>query len=255
MTSTALTKLPALYLAMSSLAILVYGYDKLAAMNGSRRIPESLLHLLGLGCGWPGALAARHLFRHKTVKTGFRLTFWVTATVNILALLYLLFATAGLAEAASPYLRKPLPTGTFTARVRHVSDGDTVVIDTEGRKRIKLRIYGIDAPELRRRESPGQPDANGAARVLRSKIRGRRITVSTVDTDRYGRLVGKLYLDGQDIGREMIREGHAWAYRGYLHSPDDSDYLRSEEEARNERRGIWRASSPEPPWVFRHRHR
>ncbi len=64
----------------------LYGADKAAAQQGRRRTPESTLHLIGLAGGWPGALIARQLFRHKTVKQPFSTIFWGTVAVNCGAL-------------------------------------------------------------------------------------------------------------------------------------------------------------------------
>lgn len=63
-----------------------YGIDKAAAMRGKRRIPESVLHLLGLSGGWPAALVARRIFRHKTKKRAFIIVFWLVAAANLLGL-------------------------------------------------------------------------------------------------------------------------------------------------------------------------
>ena len=76
-------ELAAIYLVASALAFLAYGIDKAAAQTGAWRIPESFLHLLGLAGGWQGALLARHLFRHKTRKTSFRIGFWLAAALNV----------------------------------------------------------------------------------------------------------------------------------------------------------------------------
>ncbi|MGC4397204.1 DUF1294 domain-containing protein [Hydrogenophaga sp. T2] len=73
----------AIYAAMSALAFLAYALDKSAATRGRWRTPESTLHLLGLAGGWPGALLAQQLLRHKTSKPAFVSVFWVTVVVNI----------------------------------------------------------------------------------------------------------------------------------------------------------------------------
>lgn len=67
-----------------------YALDKSAARRGGRRVPEATLHLLALCGGWPGALLARRLLRHKTAKFGFILCFWLTVAAN-LALISLLW--------------------------------------------------------------------------------------------------------------------------------------------------------------------
>ncbi|OWW19811.1 DUF1294 domain-containing protein [Noviherbaspirillum denitrificans] len=74
------------YSIASLVAMVVYGIDKSAARKQARRTPERTLHLLGLAGGWPGALVAQALFRHKTAKRSFRAMFWVTAIINCAAL-------------------------------------------------------------------------------------------------------------------------------------------------------------------------
>ena len=75
----------------SVISFAVYGADKSAARRGARRTPERTLHLLSLAGGWPGALVAQLVFRHKTVKQPFRAVFWGTVVVNCAGLV-LLFA-------------------------------------------------------------------------------------------------------------------------------------------------------------------
>ncbi|WP_200918435.1 DUF1294 domain-containing protein [Leifsonia sp. Leaf264] len=73
------------YVVASALEFVLYGVDKRAAVAGARRIPEATLHLVALLGGWPGAVVAQSVFRHKTRKASFRLRFWVTVMVNIVA--------------------------------------------------------------------------------------------------------------------------------------------------------------------------
>lgn len=79
-----------LYLLTSFLAFAAYGIDKVAAIGGARRIPEAFLHLLGFAGGWPGALLGQRIFRHKTRKTSFQVTFWIIAAINSALALWLL---------------------------------------------------------------------------------------------------------------------------------------------------------------------
>lgn len=71
------------YAVMSLVTFVAYGYDKRQAVRARRRIPERTLHLLELACGWPGAIVARTVFRHKRRKLGFSA---VTAGIVILHL-------------------------------------------------------------------------------------------------------------------------------------------------------------------------
>jgi uncharacterized membrane protein YsdA (DUF1294 family) len=67
----------------SGVAFVVYGADKRRAGTGGRRVPERTLHLLGLAGGWPGSLAARRYYRHKTRKGSFRLAFWAVVALHL----------------------------------------------------------------------------------------------------------------------------------------------------------------------------
>ncbi len=75
-----------LYLVASSIAFAVYAFDKSAARNGDWRIQESTLHFFALIGGWPGALAAQRLLRHKSRKQSFQIVFWITVILNCGAL-------------------------------------------------------------------------------------------------------------------------------------------------------------------------
>lgn len=80
----------AAYISVSVIAFVVYGIDKAAARRGGWRTPESTLHLLAAAGGWPGALAAQNLLRHKTRKLSFQILFWGTVLLNAAALAWLL---------------------------------------------------------------------------------------------------------------------------------------------------------------------
>ncbi|MBT2788285.1 MULTISPECIES: DUF1294 domain-containing protein [unclassified Halomonas] len=73
----------AFYAVMSVIAYITYAIDKKAAIKNRRRVSEKSLHLLGIVGGWPGALLAQQQLRHKTQKTAFQVTFWLTVVVNL----------------------------------------------------------------------------------------------------------------------------------------------------------------------------
>ncbi|OWQ93016.1 hypothetical protein CDN99_00460 [Roseateles aquatilis] len=77
------------YMAMSLATFIVYALDKRAARLGQWRVKEATLHGLALLCGWPGALLAQHLLRHKSAKPGFRRVFWLSVVLNILGFIFL----------------------------------------------------------------------------------------------------------------------------------------------------------------------
>jgi len=140
---------------------------------------------------------------------------------------------------------------TLRGMVKTVYDGDTVVLVGRGIGRVTVRLYGIDAPETRKPKSPGQPFGSQAKRVLMYKLLGKEVTVELQEKDQYGRAVAVIKQAGRDINAEMVAEGMAWAYRQYLHGPYASSYITLEEQARRQRRGLWRDTNPQPPWEFR----
>jgi uncharacterized membrane protein YsdA (DUF1294 family) len=71
------------YLLASAITFLAYKNDKSCAQRGSRRTPEATLHALSFAGGWPGALLAQQLLRHKSVKREFRMVFWCTVIMNV----------------------------------------------------------------------------------------------------------------------------------------------------------------------------
>lgn len=87
------------YLGLSAVAFIAYAADKSAARNGSWRIGEAQLHLFALGGGWPGALVAQQVLRHKSRKQSFRATFRITVVVNCAALAWLLSPSGAAARA------------------------------------------------------------------------------------------------------------------------------------------------------------
>jgi endonuclease YncB( thermonuclease family) len=152
------------------------------------------------------------------------------------------------------------PVRTEEGVVKKVVDGDTVnVVINEGTK-LKVRLYGIDAPEtvkMNRRtgavSKPGQSYGEEACRALEGKVYGKKAKLQIVDIDRYRRMVAILYLGDRDINREMVKEGYAWAYREYLHGPYASEYIDAENDARSKHLGLWQQANPLPPWEFRKR--
>lgn len=153
---------------------------------------------------------------------------------------------AGLPAAAAP---ASVP-AERTARVVHVTDGDTVWIDMmdsglrpEGR--IKLRIDGIDAPESCQ---TGGPQAQTA---LAQRVLGQIVTVHLSRQDAYARWLGRLHHEGEDVGAWMVSQGWAWNYR---FASGQGPYAAEERQARQAQRGLFADTDPMPPRVFRQWH-
>ena len=88
-------RLAGFYALVSVIAFLLYGLDKRAATRGGWRTSEARLHLFELLGGWPGALLAQRVFRHKTRKAEFQVVFYLAVAANLGALGWLLCADAG----------------------------------------------------------------------------------------------------------------------------------------------------------------
>ena len=85
------------YAGASALCFALYAIDKSAARSGRDRIPESMLLSLGFVGGWPGAIVAQQVLRHKTAKRTFRIRFWLSVIANVA-----LFAWATMVLTRSP---------------------------------------------------------------------------------------------------------------------------------------------------------
>jgi micrococcal nuclease len=150
------------------------------------------------------------------------------------------------------------PIRTIEGIVVKVSDGDTInVLDSLGTK-VKVRFYGIDAPETEksnkktgRVSKPGQPYGEEAYRALQGKLQRQHVRLDVMDIDRYGRTVSIVWLGNRNINQEMVAEGYAWAYRQYLNRPHASEYIELEEQVQSKRLGLWQQNNPQPPWEFR----
>ena len=127
--------------------------------------------------------------------------------------------------------------------VTYVVDGDTVWVKTSASQLpLKLRIQGVDAPEICQ---AGGVEAQSALKV---RVLGQRVTVTSTAYDDYGRAVGTLRLQGEDMGRWLVAEGHAWVYRYRNKKTSYSDEF---DQARSARRGLFSAATPQEPRAFR----
>jgi len=144
---------------------------------------------------------------------------------------------------SDPFLNTELLEG----RVTRVSDGDTFTLRYYGVQDETIRLHGIDAPER------NQPHGAEAGAALARMVADRDVRVRVEDTDIYGRIVGTVFLDDENINLRMVREGHAWWYEFYARN--DIDLQEAQAIARAARRGLWAGNNPVAPWDFRRRSR
>ena len=133
------------------------------------------------------------------------------------------------------------PAAVLDCTVARVLDGDTLDCDNP-RGRYRIRLRSIDAPEK------SQPWGRASGKNLRRHVLKKSVRIDVLGQDRYGRYLGTVYLRGVNINGLQVREGMAWAYRRYL---DSQDYLRWEEQARSEKRGLWQDPHPVYPSDYR----
>jgi endonuclease YncB( thermonuclease family) len=137
----------------------------------------------------------------------------------------------------------PLAHADFHGRVVRVADGDTLDVLVY-RRPVRVRLAQIDAPEMR------QAFGRQARQTLVSLTFRQNVTVIEGGHDRYGRIVGTVYVGRVNVNRELVRRGMAWASRYHFGDPA---LIRIEAEARRQKRGLWANPYPAPPWNFRKR--
>ena len=131
-------------------------------------------------------------------------------------------------------------TQSYKGTIIRVIDGDTYVFQTTDGS-VTVRMQGIDAPER------DQPFSMESGEFL-TKYLYKEATTKVTGTDRYGRMLGTLYIDGQDINLLSIKNGFSWHYKQYS---KDKDYASAEENARRNILGLWGLDNPVPPWNLR----
>lgn len=129
-----------------------------------------------------------------------------------------------------------------------IADGDTLTLLDDARTPHRIRLDGIDAPER------SQDFGRRARQSLATLAHGRRALAECAKSDRYGRAVCRVSVDGVDVGLEQVRRGLAWHYIKYAKEQSPADrvlYAGAEEQARRTRLGLWSQPAAVPPWDYR----
>ncbi|MDB5880143.1 MAG: nuclease-like protein [Ramlibacter sp.] len=136
--------------------------------------------------------------------------------------------------------------GSFVGTVTHVTDGDSLwVRPAAGGPPRQVRVQGIDAPEI------CQAWGRESREALAAQVLHRQVRVNSRGRDTYSRTLAQVSFGNQDVGAWMVGRGHAWSYR---FRRDAGPYSQQESQARSARLGLWSASAPIEPRVFRKRH-
>jgi micrococcal nuclease len=134
----------------------------------------------------------------------------------------------------------------FQGIVTHVSDGDTLWIEVDPKtKPIKVRLQGIDAPEI------CQAWGTQARDALKARLLRQSVSLNTRAKDDYDRALGRVAFRGEDVGAWLVKTGHAWSYH-YRRNP--GPYASEETAARNARLGLWAQAGAQEPREFRKLH-
>jgi micrococcal nuclease len=139
----------------------------------------------------------------------------------------------------------PCTASAWQGKVVGVSDGDTITVMHNG-KGENIRLYGVDCPE--KKQDFGQK----AKQFTSSMVFGKAVDVESVVTDRYGRTVGIVTVEGKNLSKELIKNGLAWVYTQYCKKPFCSEWENIQKEAQKNKTGLWSIRNPIPPWEFRH---
>lgn len=141
----------------------------------------------------------------------------------------------------------PATVHAWPATVLDVHDGDTVTVAPMGdaRARMRVRLYGIDAPEL---EQKGGIQSRDHLRSLVSP--GQNVEIIPMKIDPYSRMVALLATD-RVLNADMLEAGQAWVYPQFCKFAFCKDWQEIEREAKAARRGLWRQKRPTPPWKWR----
>lgn len=136
---------------------------------------------------------------------------------------------------------------TLKGSVREVIDGDTIVLVEKNGDKHRIRLHGIDAPESNTR----QPFGEEAKLYLRDKIEGKDVKIIVKEKrDRYGRVVGVVKFDGDDVNKMMVEQGLAWAYTYYTEA-----YEPQQKKAKSEKIGLWADENATNPYEWRKKHK
>ena len=124
--------------------------------------------------------------------------------------------------------------------VTRVTDGDTIKVTGNGSK-VTIRLVGIDAPETsKKKNQPGQPFSRKSTKYLANLVLNKSVELKSYGTDRYGRILGVIFVDGKNVNLVMIKAGLAEVYRGKpAHGLDLEPYWKAEAEAKKAGIGMW----------------
>lgn len=207
----------------------------------------------GFGTRYPRRLTRR---RRPSGRWKF---FWGLAL--ILAAAFFQWLQAGERPSPEPPAQPPARTSTqppaklpvdlaqadsFIGRVTRVADGDSLRVALAGSgQEIRVRLYGLDAPEL------AQPHGRESREFLAKLLTDREVRVEKQGVDRYGRVVAQVFDSGLSVNLTLVASGQAWVYDQFCQEPVCAQMKTAETQARQKKLGLWGQGQPQPPWQWR----
>jgi endonuclease YncB( thermonuclease family) len=140
------------------------------------------------------------------------------------------------------------------------NDGDTCKLRSPDNTQIKVRLAGIDAPEMgkksKKKKKEGQSGGKEAKDFLNSLVVGKTVTLKSYGTDAYGRNLAEIIINNQSANLKMVAEGWAEVYRGKgPRGFDVTTYQAAQADAMRNKKGVWSLSDYESPKEFRKKNR
>lgn len=149
--------------------------------------------------------------------------------------------------------RKELPKGAeITGVVADTPDADVLLLKTSENKLVRVRLNGIDAPELK------QSFGDKAQEQLKTLVGDQSVRVVTQGEDRTGQIIGDIYFRTKDaresdpevfLNVHLVEHGLAWHFVRY--AADRLDLADAEKSAREKKTGLWADGEPMAPWDWR----
>lgn len=138
------------------------------------------------------------------------------------------------------------PGDTLRGRAVNIIDGDTYDLLVSKNKMVRIRCFGIDAPER------GQDFYVAARRRLGIELMGDNLMVVLMDRAGGRRMAGKTYNRGRRVETEVVKMGMAWHFKRYS---QEAELAAAEQKARDQKIGIWSMPDPVAPWEWRKKRR
>jgi micrococcal nuclease len=139
-------------------------------------------------------------------------------------------------------------TETVRVKVETVHDGDSLTVSDASKRSFKIRLIGIDAPELKQ-------DFGGKARKQLKKLLKldkKNIIVKPFGLDRYNRILALIFVGGLNVNLELLKNGSAWVYDSKELGKEQSGiYAEAMSEARRKKIGLWKDDGAVEPKEFR----